>query len=144
NYEKLRPKLRIEKRNVVKVTDAVGLHPSLKSLDKLLQAGHLAVVPGVGYPNPNRSHFESMAIWHTARFDAEERKGYGWLGRALDPAAGTSYAVGAAVPAALRGRRSAAVALSRVEDLLYADPAAAHPSVGPDTGDGLLAFVRRQ
>ena len=41
-------------------------------------------MPGVGYPNPNRSHFERMAIWHTARTDPEEHKGYGWLGRALD------------------------------------------------------------
>jgi uncharacterized protein (DUF1501 family) len=144
NYEKLRPRLKIPKKDLVRLSDTLGLHRSLRSLESLLQAGQLAVLPGVGYPNPNRSHFESMAIWHTARFDAEERKGYGWLGRALDPAAGTSYAVGAAVPAALRGRRSAAVALSRVEDLLYADPAAARPSAGPDTEDGLLAFVRRQ
>src|SRR5262249_53017769 len=94
-YEKLRPKLKIAKNRLVKLSDTLGLHPSLKPLDKLLQAGHLAVVPGVGYPNPNRSHFESMSIWHTARFDPEERKGYGWLGRALDPSAATTYAVGA-------------------------------------------------
>src|SRR5437763_15912173 len=98
NYEKLRPRLKIDKKNVVKVSDTLGLHPSLKPLDKLLDAGQLSVIPGVGYPNPNRSHFESMAIWHTARFDPEERKGYGWIGRALDPAAGTSYMVGGAVP----------------------------------------------
>jgi uncharacterized protein (DUF1501 family) len=144
NYEKLRPKLRIQKKNLVRLTDTLGLHPSLKPLDGLLQAGQLAVLPGVGYPNPNRSHFESMAIWHTARFDPEERKGYGWLGRALDPRAGTAYAVGAAVPGALRGRRSTAVALSRVEDVLLSDPAAARQAVGPATADELLAFVRRQ
>src|SRR5947209_2981316 len=125
NYEKLRPKLKVAKRNLVRLTDTLGLHPSLKPLDPLLQAGQLAVVPGVGYPNPNRSHFESMAIWHTARFDPDDRKGYGWLGRALDPRGGLSYAVGGAVPGALRGRRSAAVSLNRVEDVLLADPAAA-------------------
>ena len=100
-YEKLRPKLKVAAKNVVRLTDAVGLHPSLKPLDKLLQAGHLAAVPGVGYPNPNRSHFESMAIWHTARFDPEERQGYGWLGRALDPSRGSSYVLGTAVPGAV-------------------------------------------
>src|SRR5262249_48708128 len=94
SYAKLRPTLKIDPKNLVKVTDEVGLHPSLRPLDKLLQAGQLAVVPGVGYPNPNRSHFESMAIWHTARFDPEERAGYGWIGRALDPSAGASYVVG--------------------------------------------------
>jgi uncharacterized protein (DUF1501 family) len=132
NYEKLRPKLKIAKRNLVRLTDTLGLHPSLKPLENLLQAGQLAVIPGVGYPNPNRSHFESMAIWHTARFDPEERKGYGWLGRALDPKSGTSYAIGASLPGALRGRRSSAVALSQVEDLLLADPTAATPALGPD------------
>jgi uncharacterized protein (DUF1501 family) len=144
NYEKLRPKLKIQTKNLVKVSDTLGLHPSLKPLDKLLQAGHLVVVPGVGYPNPNRSHFESMAIWQTARFDPEERKGYGWLGRALDPVGGMSYAVTGAVPTALRGRRSTAVALSRLEDVLLADPAAAKQAIGPASQDDLTAFVRRQ
>src|SRR5262249_46619996 len=101
-------------------------------------------IPGVGYPNPNRSHFESMAIWQTARLDAEERKGYGWLGRALDPSAGTLYMLGGAASPALRGRRSTAVALGRVEDALLADPAAAKLSIGPAPEDELLAFVRRQ
>jgi uncharacterized protein (DUF1501 family) len=144
NYEKLRPKLKIAKKNLVRLSDALGLHPSLKPLEPLLQAGHLAVLPGVGYPNPDRSHFESMAIWHTARFDPEERQGYGWIGRALDPRAGTAYAVGAAVPRALRGRRSSAVALSRVEDVLLSDPAIARQAIGPETQDDLLSFVRRQ
>jgi uncharacterized protein (DUF1501 family) len=95
SYARLRPTLEVEKKNVVKVTDEVGLHPSLRPLDKLLQSGHLAVLPGVGYPNPNRSHFASMAIWHTARFDPEERAGYGWLGRALDSIEGSSFVIGA-------------------------------------------------
>ncbi len=82
NYARLRPKLAIAGKNVVKVTDEIGLHPSLRPLDKLLQAGQLGVLPGVGYPNPNRSHFESMAIWHTARFDKEDRTSYGWIGHA--------------------------------------------------------------
>jgi uncharacterized protein (DUF1501 family) len=143
-YEKLRPTLRVAKKDLVKLTDTLGLHPSLKQLGKLLDAGHLAVLPGVGYPNPNRSHFESMAIWHTARFDDEELRSHGWLGRALDPSAGTAYMVGGAVPTALRGRRSSAVALGRIEDILLADPAAARQSAGGEPSDDLLAFVRRQ
>jgi uncharacterized protein (DUF1501 family) len=144
NYEKLRPRLKIARKDLVKLTDDLGLHPALKPLDTLLQAGHLGVLPGVGYPNPNRSHFESMAIWHTARFDPEERNSHGWIGRALDPSAGTAYMVGGTVPVALRGRRSAAVALGRVEDVLLADPEVARKSVGPEPSDDLLAFVRRQ
>jgi uncharacterized protein (DUF1501 family) len=85
-----------------------------------------------------------MAIWHTARFDPEEQTSHGWLGRALDPSAGTSYLIGGAVPVALRGRRSTAVALGRVEDVTLADPRTAKRSVGPESSDELLAFVRRQ
>src|SRR5262249_46994929 len=129
SYAKLRPTLKIDPKNLVKVTDDVGLHPSLRPLDKLLQAGQLAALPGVTYPNPNRSHFESMAIWHTARFDKEERQGYGWLGRALDPAAGTSYVVGSRVPGAVRGRRSSAVSLNRIDEVLLADGDSARKSV---------------
>lgn len=143
-YAKLRPKLKVDPKSLLKLNDSLGLHPSLKPLDKLWQTGELVVVPGVGYPNPNRSHFESIAIWHTARFDREERKGYGWLGRALDPTAGTAYAVGGAVPPALRGRRSVAVALSRTDEIVLADAATAKQAIGPMPADDLLAFVRRQ
>ena len=51
---------------------------------KLLESGRLAIVPGIGYPNPNRSHFVSMGIWHAARLDERDHTGLGWLGRGLD------------------------------------------------------------
>jgi uncharacterized protein (DUF1501 family) len=144
-YAKLRPTLKISAKDVVKINDLVGLHPSLAPLGGLLEKGRLAVLPGVTYPNPNRSHFESMAIWHTAKFDPEERKGYGWLGRALDAASGNSVLVGSgAVPGSLRGRRSATVSLARTEDLVLADPVLAKLAVGADKKGDLLDFVRRQ
>src|SRR5271165_752209 len=49
----------------------VGLHPALGNFGKLLEAGQLVIAQGVGYPNPSRSHFQSMATWHTARLDPE-------------------------------------------------------------------------
>ena len=49
-YAKLRPTLKIQKRDLVRLSDTLGLHPSLKPLEKLLQGGQLAVIPGVGYP----------------------------------------------------------------------------------------------
>lgn len=143
-YAKLRPKLKHDPKTLVKLADGVGLHRALKPLDGLLQAGRLAVVPGVGYPNPNRSHFESMAVWHTASTDADDRKGYGWLGRALDPARGNLFAVGGEVPTALRGRRSTAVAFNRLDEVTLADPRAATAGAGPEGADDLLGFVRRQ
>ena len=51
---------------------------------KLLESGRLAIVPGVGYPNPNRSHFRSMTIWQSARLDERDHTGLGWIGRGLD------------------------------------------------------------
>jgi len=143
-YAKYRKSLRLTKDRLVKVDDRVGLHPALRELGGLLEAGQLAVVQGVGYPNPSRSHFESMAVWHTARTDPDDRKGYGWLGRGLDPSAGELLAVGGDVPPALRGRRSTATAFNRVEDATLSDPAAARAAAGAGPADDLLAFVRRE
>jgi uncharacterized protein (DUF1501 family) len=142
-YQKLRPKLKVTEKDTVKIGDGFGLHPSMRPLDKLVKAGQLVAMPGVGYPNPNRSHFESMAIWHTAKTDPEEYKGYGWLGRALDLAGGDSYTVTNDVPRALRGRRSAAIALTRLEDLTLADAGTVKDATGPEAQQDLLAFVRR-
>jgi uncharacterized protein (DUF1501 family) len=146
-YPRLRPRLRVAARDTIRLTAEAGLHPSFREAENLIRAGQVLAVPGVGYPNPNRSHFESMAIWHTARTDPAEYKGYGWLGRALDPTAGESYAVSNEVPGALRGRRSAAVALTRPGDLVLADAGtvrvAAGDADGPVAQRDLLAFVRR-
>jgi uncharacterized protein (DUF1501 family) len=78
-YHKARPTLRQGKDAVVRLDDHVGLHSGLRGLETLWKAGQLAVVQGVGYPNPNRSHFEAMDIWQSA-----DTKGFtftGWLGR---------------------------------------------------------------
>ena len=79
-YYKLRPTLGIKKTEVRKVNDSIGLHPRLTGLSNLLQNQMLAVVLGVGYPNPDRSHFESMDIWQLA--DPKRQQKSGWLARA--------------------------------------------------------------
>ena len=79
-YRKARPKLAIPKSDVLKIDDELGLHPSLGGASKLLERGRLSIVQGVGYAAPNRSHFESMDIWHSCR-RKEERGTDGWLGR---------------------------------------------------------------
>ena len=80
-YHKARPTLRFKKDEVIRIDDHIGLNPSLSRLQDLLKADRLAIVQGVGYPNPNRSHFRSMDIWHTA--DRGPRQPTGWLGRSL-------------------------------------------------------------
>src|SRR4051794_23420835 len=77
-YHKARPTLRQTRDTVIRLDDHVGLHPSLSSLKPMWEAGHLAVVQGVGYPNPDRSHFEAMDIWQTA--DPKRAINTGWLG----------------------------------------------------------------
>ncbi len=102
-YRRLRPTLAVGAGEVHKLNDAVGLHPQLEGLKALFDEGQLAVVQGVGYPNPNRSHFESMDIWHTADPTLVQRE-TGWLGRALerDPALHALHLDDSPLPLALR------------------------------------------
>ncbi|HEY1296005.1 MAG TPA: DUF1501 domain-containing protein [Chloroflexota bacterium] len=81
-YYQFRSSLAIPTADVLTLTDSIGLHPKLSGLKSLYDQGLVAAVQGVGYPNPNRSHFRSMDIWHTGRPDIIERTG--WLGRYLD------------------------------------------------------------
>jgi uncharacterized protein (DUF1501 family) len=85
DYYRLRPTLGIAKDKVLRTSDTLGLHPSCSSLHKLFQAGKLAIVQNVGYPNPNRSHFRSTEIWETASA-SDEFAATGWIGRFLDNA----------------------------------------------------------
>lgn len=82
-YYHARPKLAISASEVLKQDDRFGFHPSLGGFHELMQSGSAAVVQGVGYPNPNRSHFESMDIWHSCLRKNETRHD-GWLGRYVD------------------------------------------------------------
>ncbi len=87
NYRRMRPTLAIARREVHALNDEVGLCPQLRPLKEMFDDGWLSVVQGVGYPNPNRSHFESMDIWHCADPSLKRRES-GWLGRALELDAG--------------------------------------------------------
>src|SRR6516225_1451414 len=79
-YHKARPTLRQTKDQVVRLDDHVGLHSAMQGLRPLWEQGKLAVVQGVGYPNPQRSHFEAMDVWQSA--DPKRVMSTGWLGRA--------------------------------------------------------------
>jgi uncharacterized protein (DUF1501 family) len=79
-YHKARPTLRQTKNVVIRLDDHVGLHSGMRGLQPLWEKGQLAVLQGVGYPNPNRSHFEAMDIWQSA--DPKGVVKTGWLGRA--------------------------------------------------------------
>ena len=82
-YFKARPGIAIPKPTVLKIDDMLGLHPRMTGFKELYDEGQLAIVQGVGYANPDRSHFRSMDIWHSARPGADFFQD-GWLGRGLD------------------------------------------------------------
>jgi uncharacterized protein (DUF1501 family) len=81
-YHRVRPTIGIDPASVLRIDDRIGLNPVMAPLDDLFKEGRVAIVQGVGYPNPNRSHFEATQIWETASPD--NPVSYGWLGRYLD------------------------------------------------------------
>ena len=82
-YYKNRPTIGVKASSVLKATDELGFNPNLKVLRSLYDNGEVSIINSIGYPDPDRSHFRSMDIWHTAS-DADEFLSTGWLGRYLD------------------------------------------------------------
>ncbi|HEU0021346.1 MAG TPA: DUF1501 domain-containing protein [Dehalococcoidia bacterium] len=81
-----RPHVRIAADQVLPINDKIGFNPAMGPLKKLYDEGKVAIIQGIGYPRPSRSHFRSMDIWHTCEPDKVGEEG--WLGRAvrdLDP-----------------------------------------------------------
>ena len=82
-YYSARPRLGIQRASALSLTDEVGIHPALSGLKELYDDGSLGILNGVGYPNPDRSHFRSMDIWQSGS-NSEDYVYTGWLGRYLD------------------------------------------------------------
>src|SRR5688572_8792861 len=83
-YYRLRPTVNIPAANVLPVADGLGLNPAMAALKSRFDQRQVAMVQGVGYPNPNRSHFRAMEIWQTG--EPTKPPTEGWLGRYLDAA----------------------------------------------------------
>jgi uncharacterized protein (DUF1501 family) len=152
-YRKRRPKLALPEAQVLKISDRIGLHPSLTGFRDLFDRGELGIVQGVGYPDPNRSHFESMDIWHTCH-RKEDRRPEGWLGRYLDASIKDSGQDVAALhlgreaqPLALAGRRVRVPSVTSLDRFrLSANDPALEKAVGEMAAaerksDDLLGFV---
>ncbi len=114
SYYNRRPQLAIKQSDALEIpgADGFGLHPNLTGLLELIDNKQAAIVQGVGYPNPNRSHFTSTDIWHTGNHNGQ---GYGWLGKYFDntcagkPNPKGSIAIGNKAPLALHGKTQKAV-----------------------------------
>lgn len=129
NYHRARPGIGVRDREVLELqklaggrATGLGLHPRLAPIKELYDEGLATIVQGVGYPNPNRSHFKSMDIWHTADTNAT---GDGWIGRYFDsqccgsgkgesgqaePTGQPGIAIGRTAPLAMQGRKVKPVA----------------------------------
>jgi uncharacterized protein (DUF1501 family) len=141
-YAKARPNIGLAKDQVLQIGQSdgqlIGLHPRLKGLHDLFDKGALAVVTGVGYPNPNRSHFESMDIWQLGDPDIKRAR-EGWIARYFDADGhikGTSLpgiALGEQLPLALNGPHSPATVIGNGGDYGFGSNA-------PDRNQQVQAF----
>jgi len=128
NYYSNRPRLAIRPDDVLKLRGDLGLHPQATGLKELYDEGLLTIVQGVGYPNPNRSHFVSTDIWHSATPEGSPRGG--WIGRyfdhccsGADPApAESAIALERETPLALQGDGFEGIAFTDVRSLQWNGP----------------------
>src|ERR1700746_327611 len=132
-YHVTRPRLRLTADQVLKIDNHIALNPRLAALKSFYDDGHLAVVQGVGYPNPNRSHFRSTEILQTAS-DSNQTLTKGWLGRYFDnccrgedPTVGV--VLGEQLPEAFNANVPTGVAIGRPGSMGFdrtTDPSEAH------------------
>ena len=165
-YYEARPSLAIKAADVLRIptldgnpaTDGVGLHPALGPIREMMDAGLAGVMQGVGYPNPNRSHFSSMDIWHTGQ--TEENNSHGWLGRAIDklpePSGLEAISIGNEAPLALLGEKQRPVSFENAQlfrwagrdidkplEQAYDQMHAADPQLSTHPDGDPLAFINR-
>ena len=117
-YQKARGTLAVSEHDALPLADGLALHPSLVRLKRRYDAGSVAIVRGVGYPQPDHSHFRSMSIWQTA--SPQTPVSSGWLGRWLDATSSAAadkggpiqaVGIGATLTPALVGQRRSAAAV---------------------------------
>lgn len=148
HYHKARPRIGLKGDTVLKINDTLGFNPSLEAFKALYDAGELSVIQGVGYPNPNRSHFRSTEIWATAS-DSERFEKYGWLGRYFDNAcsgADPIYAVniGRQAPQAFAARRPLGVSFDNPQSYRYLNPDRPGPGETDTGGETMSKLNRRE
>lgn len=156
-YYKNRPTLGVPKDQVLRLGDQIGLGPTMGPMQELFKEGKLAIVQGVGYPEPDRSHFRSMEIWHTAS-TAKKVPLTGWLGRIVDEQVKPdqadqlpALAFTGALPQAFQAEHFAVPVIQQIEQFAAA-PGDGQPkekllkklSTAPDAKSGTVGYLRQQ
>lgn len=123
DYYRARPQLGIAADKILKIDGYAGLNSKLSGIKSLYDEGHLALVRGVGYPNPNRSHFRSTDIWQTAS-DADRNEAHGWLGRYFDNCCSgadptIAIALGEEMPQAFAAKTPTGITFSRPDQFRW-------------------------
>jgi uncharacterized protein (DUF1501 family) len=122
-YYKSRPTLGIKADKVLTLNDELGMNGSMQGMKQIFDRGWMSVINNVGYPNPDRSHFRSMDIWHTAT-DSNKYANTGWVGRYLDAACSgcakpyTAIEIDDSLSLAMKGEKMNGLALHDV-NLFY-------------------------
>lgn len=154
-YHRARPNLAVGPEGRIGIDDATAFHSSLKPVMRLFEQGQATVVEGVGYPNPNRSHFRSMEIWHTAS-DSNRYEREGWIGQYFDnccsgtPDPSSGIFIGPELPQAFMGSSGTGIAFETPKNFGYvgggkADSPERFRRVnrpGPETENASLDFLR--
>ena len=154
HYRRARPRLSNAEKTAIALEDGYGLHERLTGLKELYDDGLLSIVNGVGYPNPNRSHFRSTEIWHTG--DPKGREGGdGWIGKYFDnQCQGADPEVGISItgksPQAFQSQSSLGVTFKNPNQFQFDDPedqmaggSIGELNGGPMMGGSALEFLER-
>jgi uncharacterized protein (DUF1501 family) len=154
-YYRARPSLAVPKDKIVRINEELGLHPSLAPLKEFYDSGKLVIVQGIGYPNPDRSHFRSMEIWQSGV--AEDFESTGWIGRMFDHTCGNAHlkepcsptlavSIGETLNPALKAGSPIGVALRDPEQFYRMTMLYARSDIATDepvSGGSPLDFLRR-
>lgn len=154
HYHRARGNLALKKNTLIRLNDDLAFHPSMAPMMDLIEKGKAAVLNGVGYPNPNRSHFRSMEIWHTAT-DSDRFASEGWIGKYFDshcpdcPPVGAVH-VGQEAPQAFAGNSGVGVAFTEPDHFRWhpgerGNTAQAYEELNPvasSEGESNLDFLR--
>jgi len=117
-YRRLRPTLALSADEIVGTKNGLGFHRALSPALPIWEAGRLAIVNGVGYPGPDRSHFRSSAIWETAGRPTADS---GWLGTCLAKNGGAAVSLDPTLPFSLRDKKLQPLCLPRLQSPKFPD-----------------------